>query len=276
MSFYGSVTSQVNTFQIPVNPFTGAFGSGLARFFTVAGSYTWTVPSGITAIRLRLWGGGASGSGTSGGGGGAFCYRALLGVTPGSTVNVTVGNVAGSSIVTYGASTFTAGGASGTSGGTASGGDINNGGGFSASSTPGGGVGSLLALGGYGDQVSYGGSSGGSSNDTAYPGFTGSAGAVGQGLLYSTASNTKQYNLPSQAGDIRFTDLIGTGTGGYGAGNVTSGGLRGGNGANGGGGGQGNGSGNGGHGGFPGGGGGGGGATGTAGSGASGLVIIEY
>lgn len=60
------------------------------------GTYTWTVPSGVTSICVVCVGaGGQGGSGDpiNGGGGGALAYVNNVSVTPGSTYSVLVGNV---------------------------------------------------------------------------------------------------------------------------------------------------------------------------------------
>ncbi len=66
--------------------------------FATAGTYSWTVPPGITNICLEAWGGGGSGGdglygGKSGGGGGggSYCYQCFT-VTPGQQFTLVVGN----------------------------------------------------------------------------------------------------------------------------------------------------------------------------------------
>ena len=66
-------------------------------FWSPAGTYTWTVPAGVTRIKvICTGGGGASGGGSltaSGGGGGAggTAIAVVSGLTPGSSITVTVG-----------------------------------------------------------------------------------------------------------------------------------------------------------------------------------------
>lgn len=59
---------------------------------------TWTVPAGVTSVKIKAWGGGGGnkgqGSGTSAGGGGYI--TGILSVTPGSTLSVFVSNTGGS------------------------------------------------------------------------------------------------------------------------------------------------------------------------------------
>jgi hypothetical protein len=68
--------------------------------FSTPGTYTWTVPPGVTSICIEAWGGGGrGGSGFStgssfgyggGGGGGAYAYQCFT-VTPGTSYTVVVG-----------------------------------------------------------------------------------------------------------------------------------------------------------------------------------------
>lgn len=65
--------------------------------YSTAGTYTFTVPAGVTTITVDTWGGGGrggsrtSGSNAYGGGGGGAFSRHTLSVTPGETYTVTVG-----------------------------------------------------------------------------------------------------------------------------------------------------------------------------------------
>ena len=94
------------SFPVVTNSGTGRgyIGTGLiysnAVYFPIMFTNTsrvvsWTVPPGITTVRVRLWGGGG---GTNNGlysqtvaGGGGFAIKTVTGLTPGSTVPVTVG-----------------------------------------------------------------------------------------------------------------------------------------------------------------------------------------
>lgn len=73
-----------------------AEGAGQQNFLT-AGTYNWTVPTGITSISAVLVGGGGpgliggTGNRSSGGGGGGLRYINNLPVTPGETITVVVG-----------------------------------------------------------------------------------------------------------------------------------------------------------------------------------------
>lgn len=112
--------------------------------FTTSG--TWTIPAGVTQIRARIRGGGGGGGGANApssaavggsGGGGAYAEGLITGLTPGSTLTITVGTGGSAGASTGGnggngtqsqVGTITAGGGGGGSGAT-----------NSASSTPGAG-----------------------------------------------------------------------------------------------------------------------------------------
>ena len=111
-------------------------------FFTSGSSQTWTVPSGVTRIRVSAVGGGGGGNTYAYAGGGGGFFEKVISVTAGTDVTYTVGSgssgvqqsVASSgtaSTVVYDGVTYTAGGGQGGqqnnngSGGVASNGDIN-------------------------------------------------------------------------------------------------------------------------------------------------------
>jgi len=294
MSFFTLIAPVVQSIAVPTNPYTGAFGSGLAAFLTTrnGSSGTWTVPSGVTAVRLRLWGGGAPAAGTTGGGGGGFLFVPQLGVIPGQVISYTIGGSSGNTLVSYSALSLIGYGATGATGGSAgilsgsvSGTVVNAGGSAqtigSVGTGKGGGAGSLLGPGGWGGEPNCGGSGGGSASDEGNPGFSGAPGGVSLNTYSGLVFGGKQFNQAA-VGSVILTDLIGTGPGGYSVPVLpSSSAIVGGAGANGGGGGGGSlggsTSGNGGNGGWPGGGGGGAGtAGGSGGIGAAGLFIIEY
>ena len=64
--------------------------------FTPSTQGNWTVPAGISTVRLKVWGGGGAGgsgfSGAGGGGGGGGYCEGFVPVSPGQTYFVTVGN----------------------------------------------------------------------------------------------------------------------------------------------------------------------------------------
>jgi hypothetical protein len=78
----------------PTGP-TGAAGSNatanLQTTLYTSGSSTWTAPTGVTKVRVTLFGGGGGGySGCGEGGNGGFAYG-IYTVTPGTGYTVTVG-----------------------------------------------------------------------------------------------------------------------------------------------------------------------------------------
>jgi hypothetical protein len=119
---------------------SSAIGGAKGQGFTSSG--TFTIPAGISAIKVTVVGGGGGGQGNTsggapGGGGGGAAISFLTGLTPGNTLAVTIGagstGTGGTSSVASGTqsiSTISAtGGAaavtSGGAGGTGSGGTIN-------------------------------------------------------------------------------------------------------------------------------------------------------
>ena len=196
----GNVLTSNGTTWASTAPSTSATGSS-GESFTSSG--TFTIPTGVTRIKVTVVGGGGGGSGGGGfgqnatrsaGGGGATAIKWLSGLTPGNTLSVTVGSGGtagpegtaggngGNSTVSSGTqsiTTITGGGGTGgqlstnTSGGTATNGDIN---------IPGG-TGEYSGLGGY---TTMGGSSAGGSFPQA-------------GRLYG-GGGTSQFNAVGAAG----------------------------------------------------------------------------
>jgi hypothetical protein len=188
-------------------------GGGKGQAFTSNG--TFTIPTGITAIKVTVVGGGGGGGsfnacygGGAGGGAGAAAIKYLTGLTPGNTLAVTVGALGttgasgGTSSVASGTqsiTTITATGGGGGSynvagaGGAASNGDINSGGGSGGPSgsgnggAPGGG--SFFGTGGRpvngsaavtaATAYGAGGGGGGAIYGFGPDGYTGGSGAVG-------------------------------------------------------------------------------------------------
>jgi hypothetical protein len=170
-----------------------ATASNLAVFST-AGTTSWTVPAGITVCKVTVIGGGGGGGASNqvgGGGGGGASIKVISGLTPSTSISLTVG--AGASIGGAGGTssfgpansiTVTAtGGAVGTNsaggaGGLGSGGDLNIGGG-------GGGGGGYVnaAFGGAGGSSILGGGGNGNINAAAGTGrpYGGGGGANAAG-----------------------------------------------------------------------------------------------
>jgi hypothetical protein len=172
--------------------------------YTTAGSYTFTVPAGVTAISAVCVGGGSSGpSGFApnggGGGGGGLSYSNNISVTPGESLNIVVGvggagvpdgfNPGGLSSISRGATTLLlAAGGNGRTGGQASAGigDVKNSGGSCALQTTGRGGGGGAAgysgpggSGGFGSAPPTAGSGGGGGGGFGTNGTGGGGGGVG-------------------------------------------------------------------------------------------------
>ena len=62
-------------------------------YFTSVGATTWTVPANIDTVEVLVVGGGGGGGNDmgGGGGGGGVVYSAAYDVTPGETINITIG-----------------------------------------------------------------------------------------------------------------------------------------------------------------------------------------
>ena len=204
----GQILTRASGAWVPQNAPAGGFGN--MQVFTASG--TFTVPAGVSKVKVTLvggGGGGGNGSGTngnrgSGGGGGGGAIKVITGLTPGGTVSVTVG-AGGASATAGGTSSFGAycsatGGGAGASnavyvspnGGVGSGGDLNfyGSGAIQATATYNPGGSSFLGGSNYTSNSSvpgngtagnlYGGGGGGAycSNTSTYTGGAGGAGVV--------------------------------------------------------------------------------------------------
>ncbi|WP_186371139.1 hypothetical protein [Yersinia alsatica] len=136
--------------------------------YLAAGAFSFTVPAGVTRIRVRVIGGGGGAGGSasakSGGGGGGGGYaESWITVTPGQVLSITVG----------------AGGAGGTAGNTGTNGSVSSVSGFLSAS---GGLFGDAGGGGTGAGGFGGVGTGGDINSTGSDGSDGtSAGTVGAG-----------------------------------------------------------------------------------------------
>jgi hypothetical protein len=69
-----------------------------SQVYNTSGTFTFTIPAGVTTVTLEAWGGGGGGGGLNGvyegsaGGGGAYNAYTGLAVTPGSGYTIRVGN----------------------------------------------------------------------------------------------------------------------------------------------------------------------------------------
>lgn len=207
------------------------------RFAELSGAGTWTVPAGVTAIRLRMNGGGGGGGGCytagsfpaagSGGGGGEYA-EAVLATTPGQALAYSVGlggsGGLGSSTPTAGATgnSTTFGGLLSALGGGAGSAGLN---GIVGSSGAGGTGGSGAGVrrsgrgGGYGIQLT-GGIQGGQGGDSPF---------AGPGTSPNVNSNGTSGNGPGgggAGGAATSNALSGNGAGGSNGGTGAAGYLR--------------------------------------------------
>ena len=280
-------------------------------FITTPGASSWTVPVGVTSVKVEAIGGGGGGGGYygSGGGGGAYATASNISVTPGSSISVSVGTAGtagspGSDNATAGGDTtfntntvIVKGGAKGvnasqttTAGGSAAGstpssGAYSGGGGGAGNSGwgnggGGGGSASKLGAGGSGGsatstsrQAAGGGGSGGGTNGTgAGAGGNNDAGTGGGTIGCSNGSSSANHSAGGGGGGNNY-DILGCNGGSGQEWDSTHGS---GGGGGGGAGTFGGGESAGGTAGNYGGGGGGGGYNRAGGAGAPGLIIITY
>mgnify|MGYP003630740468 CR=1 FL=1 len=268
---------------------SGTFGTGLIRIHgSSRGSYSFTVPAGISSVRVRVWGaggGGCSGAQFSGGSGGGFAIGEFD-VVAGAVYAITVGtggvidNSGGTS--SFGSLISATGGIGQNNttfrdGGLGAGGYANYyGGGTAASYCGGGGAASLFGHGADGvsalsanNTSSYGQPSGGAGGGLGTSAGVSSSQVVGNiGGLSGTWLKFSDYdgqsaNSMRAISNLAALDMLATGVGGASESRHLA------FGSNGGGGGYG------GSGGWPGGGGGNY-ASANFGLGADGCVIVEY
>lgn len=70
----------------------------LSQLFDTRGEHAFTVPAGVNQISAFLWGSGAQNGGGGGSGGAGAFASGVLDVSPGDTLNITVGSPSGSAI----------------------------------------------------------------------------------------------------------------------------------------------------------------------------------
>lgn len=212
----------INAFPQPIK----ASGDYVVEEITKSG--TWTVPTGVTEIEVRLFGGGGSGqySGGGGGGGGHMAYRRIK-VAQGETYTVAIG--AGGASRTGNSNAGKPGGATAfgnllTANGGEGGGQRKSGCGGNGGAGGGGSV--------EGGNGSYGGGGGGSSKGELAPALGGVFGGRG-----GTASDAAYYGLESFPGVSTDGSGLGAGGGGFradgGGGDVYDSAVRGGGGGGG-------------------------------------------
>lgn len=232
---------------------TNAGVTALAQIFTSNG--TFTVPNGVSGVKVTVVGGGGGGAlgstesyGGQGGGAGAAAIKWLTGLTPGNTITVTIGSGGiGGAIPTDGGysriasgtqsiTTITANGGyrgwpfgspnpTGGAGGSATGGDINLGGAAADNQGPlGGSVGASSIFGG-------GGSAGGGGVTPAAgtaPGAGGGGGGLGDyGAAGANGIVIFEYQTGGASGSggsaawVNFDGSTGTIAGSYNVSSVT-------------------------------------------------------
>ena len=209
------------------NPITGIFGSGNVAMWVgstaanglaqTSQTITWTIPPGVGAVRVRLWGGGGYG-----GGGGSFALKTINDLSGLTSVTILVGYGGNDTTTTGGTSSFgsfvSAAGGTTTTGGAATGGDINFSGGSGNATYPGGAA-SIFGTGATGNSSfpgapSFGGAAGGWPSTVAP--FGGSS-LIASGGSQTVGSVTTQVTQLPTSGLSQFSiDFIGCGGGSIG------------------------------------------------------------
>ena len=176
---------------------------GFSTMEIVTSSSTWTIPAGVTKLKVTVVGGGGDGGsvsgrgGTVGGSGGGAAIKYLSGLTPGNTLAVTVGAAEGTSSVASGTQTISTisatGGGTGVAGGVGSGGDINTGGsGYTINNSyNSGGAGGSSILGGGGAEAG---------NGIASHGFSATGYGGGGGGAYRATTDSGVQPNPAYGG----------------------------------------------------------------------------
>lgn len=186
--------------------------------YTTAGTYSFTVPPGITSLSAVCVGGGGGGGGSEdsdetggGGGGGALAYQTSIAVTPGETLTVVVGS---------------AGAAGGASGNGGAGGQSNiNRSGTNLVAANGGGGGAHRGAGGTGGTVATGtGGSGGSGGAGSNRNGSNAGGGGGAGGYSGNGGNGGSGASSSVAGTAGAAGSGAGGGGGSGTSNTARGG----------------------------------------------------
>ncbi len=187
----GTAISLVHTFTNGAGQVLGYTQELQSVTFPTSGIYPWTVPAGVTQVRVQCWGAGAGGGGGNtaeggeGGGGGEYAEEPTFAVTAGQVYQVYVG----------------AGGAGGETGNTGYSGGLTT---FGLAGSQAGGV---IANGGQAGSNFQGGSGGFGSVNTIH--FDGGSGASGSG--YSGGNGGGSSAGPSSEGNNGNQSLSGTG-----------------------------------------------------------------
>jgi uncharacterized repeat protein (TIGR02543 family) len=196
-------------------------GSDTVLTFADVGTCEWTVPAGVTAVRVLVVGGGGSGSAgisnvywPAGGGGGEVVANSSISVTAGNKVTIAVG--AG------GAATATTSGAVGNSGGSSAFGSTTASGGLTNSNVATNNVGRIGGTSGNGN-IGGTGTSSGSNCTTGSCGSGGGGGAGGAGGVTDARNGGAGVNSDISGSTVGYG---GGGAGGNGSsGNASHGGA---------------------------------------------------
>lgn len=189
--------------------------SGVA--YITPGTYTFTVPSGVTSVSVIAVGAGGNAVGGLGGGGGALSYANNLAVTPGSTVTVVVPAGGSGTAASFGAS-VRAGSPTGSTGGSVLTGTGGAGGTAPSNYTGGGAAGGYSSAGGnagyaYSTIQTTSTSGGGSGGGSMFINNGGGGGGGGTGI-YGQGSNGVIY--PGYWGSGSYGNATAKGGGGSG------------------------------------------------------------
>lgn len=195
----GTATTQLATTAF-VSAAVGTVLSGFSNMQVFTSSGTFTVPAGVTKVKVTVVGAGGGGSTTTSGGGGGAAIKIVSGLTPGGTVAVTVGTGGAGRA----AGTITAGAVGGTS----------SFGAFCSASGGGGGpwgqgIGALGGIGSNGDLNIAGGATGYSDETSGASIFGGSARRD-----FSSAANGRNYGGGGAVGDSDSGTPSGSGANG--------------------------------------------------------------
>lgn len=204
------------------------------RTFSTPGSYSWTVPAGVTSVSVVAVGGGGGGASGNGGGGGGLGWKNAIPVTPGQSIPVVVGaggsNNTNGGVSYFGSASLVAGfgGVAGGAGGIFVGDGGGNGG---AGGTPSG----LFYEGGAGGAGGYTGNGGrgGYNATTGLAGQDGTGGGGGGGGAFARDYGIYIGQRPSGGGGVGLLGRGASGAGAVGADFETVGGRGGSGGGNG-------------------------------------------
>lgn len=211
--------------------FVGSSWGQTTVTYSTAGTYNWTVPTGVTSIQVEAWGGGGGGGGATaatgrsggGGAGGAYVKNTNVTVIAGTTYTITVGAggvagtsssatvngaAGGSSTAVFGSTTITAVGGGGANGGA------------SGAVSGAGGTGTNSGNAGFSGSFNYAGGNGASGLGGSYGG--GGGGSAGSSGIGANASTSVAGGIGATGAALGFPGTVGGSPGGGGSGGATS------------------------------------------------------